>query len=127
MLAFPYRRLTLACPVLPAGAAGALGVSGAEALYAPPRRAPVEAGAAAALMGNVGTNSVRVRGSVFTNWARQPALATKAEFYCRGADCGTLCTPLRHHCLKKPDLDLCPKCFKGERAPGWQADTACPC
>ncbi|EFN54822.1 hypothetical protein CHLNCDRAFT_134832 [Chlorella variabilis] len=94
-----------------------LAVSGSEALYGPSKRVAVEAGAMAALTGNVGGPSVRVRGTMFGNWARQPALATKAEFYCRGADCGTLCTQLRHHCLKKPDLDLCPKCFKEGKFP----------
>ena len=44
--------------------------------------------------------------------------ATQADFYCRGADCGELCTELRHHCLKRPDLDLCPKCFKGDAGGG---------
>ena len=151
------RRVTL--PAALCAAVVGLAVSGSEALYGPSKRVAVEAGAMAALTGNVGGPSVRVRGTMFGNWARQPALATKvrrgaagrrgatlpftascvllllllplhallsphpslsastrqAEFYCRGADCGTLCTQLRHHCLKKPDLDLCPKCFKGGR------------
>lgn len=61
---------------LPAAAAGGLPVSGVEALYAPSRRAPVEAGATATLTGTAST-AVRVRSSVYGTWARQPALATK--------------------------------------------------
>jgi hypothetical protein len=67
--------------------------------------------------GSSGSGSARVRNTLFGGWARQPALASKAEFYCRGAECGTLCTALRHHCLTQPDLNLCPKCFKGGCAP----------
>ncbi|PRW57272.1 SWI SNF complex [Chlorella sorokiniana] len=98
---------------------GGLPMSGAEALFGPTRRASVEAGATAALTGNMGASggSVRVRSNVFGSWARQSALATKADFFCRGADCGALCTELRHHCLKRPDLDLCPKCFKEGKFP----------
>ncbi|KAL4441240.1 hypothetical protein ABPG77_011477 [Micractinium sp. CCAP 211/92] len=101
--------------------AGGLAASGPDALYAPGRRASVEQGAQAALAGS-GSGSVRIRGNVLSNWARQPALASKHNFYCRGASCGALCTELRHHCLKKPDLDLCPKCFKeGKFPPGMSA------
>ncbi|PSC72177.1 swi snf complex [Micractinium conductrix] len=99
--------------------ASRLGASGVGALHAAPQRVGVEEGALAALSGAGG---VRVRPHVLGNWMRLPALASKADFYCRGADCGTLCTPLRHHCLKKPDLDLCPTCFKeGKFPPGMSA------
>ncbi|KAL4857267.1 SWI/SNF complex subunit [Chlorella vulgaris] len=105
----------------PGGREGVAGMrtSGADALYAPPQRASVEQGAVAALMGSgsSGSGSARVRNTLFGGWARQPALASKAEFYCRGAECGTLCTALRHHCLTQPDLNLCPKCFKEGRFP----------
>lgn len=64
----------------PAGSGG-LPVSGAEALFGPARRASVEAGATAALTGNMGTSggTVRVRNNVFGSWARQSALASKVR------------------------------------------------
>lgn len=56
-------------------------MSGAEALFGPTRRASVEAGATAALTGNMSASggTVRVRSNVFGSWARQSALASKVR------------------------------------------------
>lgn len=68
---------------------GGLAACGPDALYAPGSRASVEQGAQAALAGS-GPGTVRVRNNVLSNWARQPALASKV-----GAGCGGCMHALR--------------------------------